>query len=137
MRGHLEVGGSAISPIYSRFAYSAKNSFLTLSQEYAFKQLDLAFSTTEVMGCFFYFAQALNWRISTLGLLLFISYARQLHYSFCAFSICTTSLEAAKLICPELVSFVTYFEGTWLVGNELPEKLIPMYINRNKHTQKF
>ena len=30
----------------------------------------------EVKGCFFHFAQALNRKISTIGLLLFISYAK-------------------------------------------------------------
>ena len=30
--------------------------------------IELAFPTTEVKGCFFHFAQAINQRISTLGL---------------------------------------------------------------------
>ena len=49
----------------------------------------------EVKGCFFHFAQALNW---TIGLLL---YARgQLHPFFYVSLICTTSMEAAKVTAP-------------------------------------
>ena len=70
--------------------------FLMLRQ--TSQQLNLPFQQQGVKGCFFHFAQALNRRISTLGLLL---YTRPLH-QFVVPLICITSLGAANVTAPNL-----------------------------------
>ena len=90
------------------FGYSAKIVFLTLRQ--TSKQLNLLFLQQGVKGCFFHFAQALNQRISTLRLLLFISYTRQLHQFLWLFDLYKYP-EAAKVAVDEFcnISISSFF----------------------------
>jgi len=93
--------------------------------------VELTFPTTEVKGCFFHFAQALNRKISTLGLqpayrqnqdvsefvrqtvVLALVPHRFIHLAWQA-------IKATAPAIDKMNEFVAYFEETWLVGNFAP-----------------
>ena len=93
--------------------------------------IELAFPTTEVKGCFFHFAQALNRKISTLGLQVAYredqavsSFVRQtVALAFVPLRFVRLAWQGIKMTSPNIPNiddFITYFEETWLVGNFTP-----------------
>ena len=93
--------------------------------------VELTFPTTEVKGCFFHFAQALNRKISTLGLQPAYrqnqdvnKFVRQtVALAFVPRRFIRLAWQAIKVTAPaidKMDEFVAYFEETWLVENFAP-----------------
>ena len=93
--------------------------------------IELAFPTTEVKGCFFHFAQALNRKISKLGLqaayredATFSRFVRQtVALAFVPLRFVRLAWQPIKMSAPNLPrvdKFISYFEAIWLVGNFSP-----------------
>ena len=90
--------------------------------------VELTFPTTEVKGCFFHFAQALNRKIATLGLQCAYrqnpdvsKFVRKtVALAFVPQRFVRIAWHGIKIQVPnveKMDEFVTYFEETWLVGN--------------------
>ena len=102
--------------------------FLTDFELAIIQAIELTFPTTEVNGCFFHFTQALNRKISKLGLQIayredvsFFRFVRQtIALAFVPVRNVRLVWREVKATAPNLQrvdEFISYFEETWLVGN--------------------
>ena len=101
--------------------------------------VELTFPTTEVKGCFFHFTQALNRKISTLGLqpayrqnqdaCKFVRQTVVLAFVPCRFiRLAWQAIKATAPAIDKMNEFVAYFEETWLVGTLLLEFGTPFHL---------
>ena len=101
--------------------------------------IELGFLTTEVKGCLFHFAQALNHKISTLGLqvayredqAVSIFDRQTVAFTFMPLQFVHLAWQRIKMTVPNIpnVDDFTYFEETWLVGNFPPSLWNVYYID--------
>ena len=128
------------------FTYSAKNVFFDTKTN--IPATELAFSTTRGEGMLFPLCSSPK----SEDIHTWAAFIHFIHQTIAPVFVPLWFVQLAWeqprlqfLICPELMSFVTHFEGTLVVGNtscqtELKAnpnvyKLIENFINRNKHTQ--